>query len=66
MNEAPDDFEKAANAKPPGLWRELWTLLRTNKKWWLLPIIIALVAVGVIIAVAVAVPSAAPFIYSFF
>ena len=66
MSESPDDFEKAAGAKSPGLWRELWTLLRTNKKWWLLPIIIALAAVGVLIAVAAAVPAAAPFIYSFF
>jgi ABC-type transporter Mla subunit MlaD len=44
----------------------VWTLLRTNKKWWLLPILIALAAVGVLIAVAVAIPSAAPFIYSLF
>ena len=66
MQDAPGDFEKAAQAKPPGLWRELWTLLRTNKKWWLLPIIIALAAVGLLIALAAAVPAAAPFIYSFF
>ena len=31
MSESPDDFEKAAQARPPGLWREVWTLLRTNK-----------------------------------
>jgi hypothetical protein len=66
MSESPDDFEKAAQARPSGLWREVWTLLRTNKKWWLLPILIALAAVGVLIAVAVAIPSAAPFIYSLF
>ena len=66
MTEAPDDFEKAANAKAPGLWRELWALLRANKKWWLLPIIIALVLVGVLIALAATVPAVAPFIYSFF
>ena len=66
MSESPDDFEKAAQSRPPGLCRELWSLLRTNKKWWLLPIIIALAAVGVIIALAVAIPSAAPFIYSLF
>ncbi len=66
MDEAPDDFEKAARTKPPGLWRELWTLLRANKKWWLLPIIIALVLVGLLITLAATVPAAAPFIYSFF
>ena len=57
MQEDPGAFEKAAQSRPPGLWRELWSLLRENRKWWLLPIIIAL---------AVAVPAAAPFIYSFF
>jgi hypothetical protein len=66
MNDDPDDFEKAAQAKPPGLWRELFDLLRQNKKWWLLPIIIALVIFGVLIAVAVVSPAAAPFIYSLF
>jgi len=66
MNEAPEDFEKAAQAKPPGLWRELFDLLRQNKKWWLLPIIVALVIFGVLIAVAVVSPAAAPFIYSLF
>ena len=66
MSESPDDFEKAAQSRPPGLWRELWSLLRTNKKWWLLPIIIALAAVGVLIALAAAVPAVAPLIYSLF
>ena len=66
MSEGPDDFEKAARAKPPGLWRELWALLRANKKWWLLPILIALAAVGVLIALAATVPAVAPFIYSLF
>lgn len=66
MQDDPEAFEKAAQSRPPGLWRELWTLLRTNKKWWLLPIIIALATVGLLIALAAAMPAAAPFIYSFF
>ncbi|MEO6742593.1 MAG: DUF5989 family protein [Chthoniobacteraceae bacterium] len=66
MQKDPGAFEKAARSRPPGLWRELWSLLRENKKWWLLPIIIALLAVGMLIALAAAVPAAAPFIYSFF
>ena len=66
MQEDPTAFEEAAKSRSPGLWRELWALLRANKKWWLLPIIVALVAVGALIALAAAVPAAAPFIYSFF
>jgi hypothetical protein len=66
MNNNPGDFEKAAQTKPPGLWRELFALLRQNKKWWLLPILIALLIFGVLIAVATIAPGAAPFIYSLF
>ena len=66
MQEDPGTFEKAAQSRPPGLWHELWALLRTNKKWWLLPIIVALVAVGALIALAAAVPAAVPFMYSLF
>ena len=66
MKDDPGDFEKAARSKPPGLWRELFDLLRQNKQWWLLPIIIALLAFGVLIAITVVSPGAAPFIYSLF
>ena len=66
MKDDPGDFEKAARSKPPGLWRELFDLLRQNKSWWLLPIIIALLVFGVLIAITVVSPGAAPFIYSLF
>ena len=59
-------FEKAAGQRPPGLWRELLDLLRHNKKWWLAPILIVLVVAGVIIALALMSPGAAPFIYTLF
>ena len=66
MKDEPDDFEKAARSKPPGLWRELFDLLRQNKSWWLLPILIALLVLGALIAITVVAPGAAPFIYSLF
>ena len=66
MKTGPDDFEKAAVRRPVGLGREILALLRHNKKWWLAPIIVALLAVGVIIALAVLYPSAVPFIYPLF
>lgn len=66
MKSAPDDFEKAADARPTGLAREILALLRHNKKWWLVPILIALLAVGAVIALAVLYPSAVPFIYPLF
>jgi hypothetical protein len=61
---SPNDFEKAAEGKQPGLGRELLDLLRNHKRWWLLPILIALALVGALIILATT--KAAPFIYSFF
>ena len=66
MKDDPGDFEKAAHSRPPGLWRELFDLLRENKKWWLVPILVALVVLGVLVAIAVVSPGAAPFIYTLF
>lgn len=56
-----NEFEKAAAEKSPGLLREVWGLLKTNKKWWLAPIILALIAIGVLV-IALA-TKAAPLIY---
>ena len=66
MKSSQDDFEAAATRRQTSLGREILALLRHNKKWWLAPIIVALLAVGVIIALAVLFPSAAPFIYPLF
>jgi hypothetical protein len=64
MNESePDDFKKAADQKSPGLWRDIFDMLRENKRWWLAPIIILLLLVGTVV-VLVAVK--APFIYTLF
>lgn len=47
-----------------GLVRELWHLLRTTKKWWLVPILLGtgILALFVILGST----SVAPFIYSIF
>jgi len=62
----PDAFEKAAKEKPPGLVREIAALLRSNRKWWLVPVLIVLLGVGAVLAFAMTSPAAAPFIYSLF
>ena len=62
MSEGPqNDFERASREKSPGLWREFLDLLKTNKKWWLAPIIIALLLIGVIVFLAAT--KVAPLIY---
>ena len=35
-----------------GIFRELWLFVRTQKRWWLLPILAILILLGLIIAVA--------------
>ena len=45
--------------------RELWSFLRVRKKYWLMPIVLVLVAIGGIL-VAVKGSVIAPFIYTLF
>lgn len=44
---------------------ELWQFMKQNKKFWLAPIIIVLVLIGVLLAVAGS-SALAPFIYTLF
>ncbi|HEV8136040.1 MAG TPA: DUF5989 family protein [Pyrinomonadaceae bacterium] len=44
---------------------ELWEFMRENKKYWLAPIIITLVLVGVLLVLAKS-SAIAPFIYTLF
>lgn len=60
----PNEFEKASREKQPSLLREMLDLVKTNKKWWLAPIILALLAIGVLVYLAAT--KAAPFIYPLF
>ena len=57
-------FEREAQEQSKGLLREYVDFLLHNKKWWLIPIIIALLLVGVLIALGSS--AAAPFIYTLF
>jgi len=59
------EFEKAA-AEPHrgGFLRELWGFLRQNKKWWLLPILLMLLVLGLLIVLSGT--GLAPFIYTLF
>ena len=47
------------------LLRELWAFMRVRKKWWLLPLILVLLAVGALLAFAQG-SALAPFIYTVF
>jgi hypothetical protein len=57
-------FAREAQAEQQGYLGELWQFLAHNKKWWLTPIVIILIAFGVLIALGGT--AAAPFIYTLF
>jgi len=45
--------------------RELWSYMRTRKKYWLVPILLVMVALGFLIVLAQG-SAVAPFIYTLF
>jgi len=60
-----NEFERAAAQQGrQGLLGELWGYLKQNKKWWLLPIITALLLFGVLLILSGT--GLAPFIYTLF
>lgn len=61
---ASDDFSSMAEAPRSSFVREFWDFLRFNKKWWLTPIILVLLAVSVLVMLSGT--AAAPFIYTLF
>lgn len=47
------------------IFRDLWAFLRIRKKWWLLPMLLVIVLLGIILVFAQGSPLA-PFIYTVF
>ena len=65
MNDDPThEFQQAGRQKPPGVAREFLLFLRTNKKFWLIPLLAALLLLGLVALLGGT--AAAPFIYSLF
>jgi len=58
------DFASQVDMKRPGFLAEMWQFVANNKKWWLTPIILVLLAFGLLIALGGT--AAAPFIYTLF
>jgi hypothetical protein len=62
QNKAGEDFARQAEESQVGILREFWDFLRYNKKWWLTPILLVLLLVGVLVVLSGT--AAAPFIYT--
>jgi len=58
------EFASDAAKRRPSVVREFIEFLRHNKKWWLTPIVLALLLVGALIVLGGT--AAAPFIYTLF
>jgi hypothetical protein len=58
------DFEEQATKDGGGLFGEFWIFLKENKKWWLLPILLAFLLMGALLLAGGT--GAAPFIYTLF
>jgi hypothetical protein len=63
-NSSPDGFESQAAEAPAGAVSELLAFAFNNKKWWLTPIIIVLLSLGLLVVLGGT--AAAPFIYTLF
>ena len=63
-NRQTNNFAAKADDAAPGLAREIIDLLRYNKKWWLVPIVLALVFAGLLVMLGDT--AFAPFIYPLF
>ncbi len=59
-----EEFESLAQQPPSGLVRDFIDFLRTNKRWWLAPLLVVLVILSVMIMVTNT--AVGPFIYVLF
>jgi Family of unknown function (DUF5989) len=60
-----NEFEKIVKeSNNTSLIGELWALIRAKKKYWLIPIVVVLLALGLLVVLSST--AAAPFIYTLF
>ena len=63
-NDTKNDFAAQASGERTGLAGEFTDFLKENKKWWLAPIVIAILGLGLLVLLGGT--AAAPFIYTLF
>lgn len=61
---AENEFARQGSAKRTSFVSEYLYLLKTNKKWWMLPLIVVFLVFGALLIVTAT--GAAPFIYTLF
>jgi len=58
------DFARQVEGRSSGFLGETWYFLRHNKRWWLTPVVIAFLLLGLLIILGGT--GASPFIYTLF
>lgn len=61
-SDANEQFARQAEQAPPGLLSEYWHFLRHSKKWYMIPIIVLLLLLGLLVALSAS--GLMPFIYA--
>lgn len=64
MSQEPNDFQQLSRQKRNSLAAEFIEFLKHNKKWWLLPVLIILLGLGLLVLLSSS--AIAPFIYPLF
>jgi hypothetical protein len=64
MNDKPNQFEDAGKQRQAGIFSEFVRFLKQNKKFWLIPLLVLLLALGALVILGGT--AAAPFIYTLF
>jgi hypothetical protein len=64
QDRGPSEFLNRAEEASPGIAREFIDFLRFNKKWWLIPIVVMLLLIGLLSLLSTT--ALAPFIYPLF
>jgi len=57
-------FEDLSDEAPQGFFKEVWYLLVSDRRWWLAPIVIAMLILGALVMLSGT--GVAPFIYTLF
>ena len=63
-NETPSDSNEASDQSTLTLWEEFCFLILHEKRWWMVPLLVALTMI--VLAVAVSQSTTVPFIYRLF
>lgn len=63
-DQPPNEFEQANQQAQAGIVKEFVAFLRENKKFWLIPLLLAFLAIGALLILGGT--AAAPFIYTLF